>query len=303
MVTKMPKQNQSDKLAEMQKRLIESAFDFLERAISEFVQNDLKYSVVHFCSAVEQFLKARVMQNNGWEAIVETREGEPPPSFADFQAGNFKSISLGRCCCQLKRSISAAEKNAFIGLANHRNKVIHFYHPAMDVEKEEIAKEQSRCWFILKRFLDSLYRYRIEAIDGQYALYHPYLQTIWDQKKVFISALTKAGTAFQKCPACRFESFQCEWSEDSEVEHECLVCGLQAGNEEIGHCRDCDSLNTVVQVGCVFYCMNCHQFYSSIQSCSHCGALNTSLPQDADGGGDVSAWLGCVECDGQRDDS
>jgi hypothetical protein len=140
----------------------------------------------------------------------------------------------------------------------------------------------------------------MEAINGQRSLYHPWLQIVFDQNKSNIETLKNNGVSFESCPACGFESFQCEWSEESEIEHECLVCGLQTGTDVVGHCLDCGSLDSVAQVGCVFYCISCHKFYSSMESCSHCGASNTSLPQDIDGGGDVSAWLGCVECDGQE---
>ncbi len=183
-------QNQhEEELIKMRKLLVENAFDFLERAISEFAKDDLKYSVIHFCTAVEQFLKARVMQD-GWELILQTDDKRDfPPTFAEFKAGKLRTIGVGQCCQHLKDKISNAEKKAFGKLARHRNKVVHFYHPTIDAEKVRIAQEQSRCWFILKRFLDNLYRHRIEAIDEQRSLYHPYLQTIYDQKSAVISTL------------------------------------------------------------------------------------------------------------------
>ena len=42
---------------QMRKHLAESAFEFLQRAIFEFQADDLKFSVIHFCSAAEQFLE------------------------------------------------------------------------------------------------------------------------------------------------------------------------------------------------------------------------------------------------------
>ena len=236
---------------------------------------------------------------DGWTAIVvEGDDQKAHYSFDDFAKGNLRTIGGGKCCRKLKGNISNAETKAFEKLARHRNKVIHFYHPTIESDKVQIAQEQSRCWFILKRFLDSMYRYRIEAIDGQMDLYRPYLQAIYDERKQAIIAMRADGVPFETCPACAFEAFQCEWSAENEAEHECLVCGLKPGNEAVGHCADCDSLDSMVQVGCVFYCMNCHQFYSRMDECGHCGALNTHFPQDADGGGDVSAWLGCVGCSG-----
>ena len=40
--------------------LARNAFDFLNRAILDFAESP-KYSVIHFCAAVEMLLKARLM--------------------------------------------------------------------------------------------------------------------------------------------------------------------------------------------------------------------------------------------------
>ena len=43
--------------------LTRNAFDFLERGIAEFDASP-KYSVIHFCAAVEMLLKARLMKEH-----------------------------------------------------------------------------------------------------------------------------------------------------------------------------------------------------------------------------------------------
>ena len=43
--------------------LARNAFDFLERGIGEFDKTP-KYSVIHFCAAVEMLLKARLMKEH-----------------------------------------------------------------------------------------------------------------------------------------------------------------------------------------------------------------------------------------------
>ncbi len=290
---------------QMRKHLTESAFEFLERAVDEF-EDDPKYSIIHFCSAVEQFLKARLMMEH-WTLIVEGDKY----NWNLFRNGDFKSIDLKSCLERLAKitntKLSKSTVGAFIELSQHRNKVIHFYHEDLLQQKTALAQESTRCWFQLHQLLKQQweqqfdeYSFRIDSIERKMKVYDPYLEEVFKRLTPLILKLTKSAVDFQKCQACGCKSFQCEWSEESEVEHECLVCGLQAGNDTIGHCAGCDSVDSVVQVGTVFYCIECHQFYSTMESCDHCGASSTSLPQDSDGGGDVSAWLGCVVCDGHN---
>ncbi len=290
---------------QMRKHLTDSAFNFLERAVDEF-EDDPKYSVIHFCSAVEQFLKARLMMEH-WTLIVEGDKY----NWNLFRNGDFKSIDLKSCLERLANitntKLSKSTVGAFLELSQHRNKVIHFYHEDLLQQKTALAQESTRCWSQLHQLLKQQweqqfdeYSFRIDSIERKMKVYDPYLEEVFRRLTPLILKLTKSAVDFQKCQACGRKSFQCEWSEDSEVEHECLVCGLQAGNDTIGHCAGCDSLDSIVQVGTVFYCIECHQFYSAMESCDHCGASSTSLPQDSDGGGDVSAWMGCVVCDGHN---
>ncbi len=129
---------------EVRRHLVENAFDFLEKAMAEFERDDLKYSVIHFCSAVEQLLKARVMQG-GWERVVRVNK-KRPVTFEGFLEGDFQSIGLTESCDLLAR-ISEEEKKLFEELAFHRNRVVHFYHPSINADNVKIAQEQSRCWF------------------------------------------------------------------------------------------------------------------------------------------------------------
>lgn len=339
----MPKQNQSDKLAEMQRLLTESAFDFLERAIEEF-EKAPKYSVIHFCSAVEQFLKARLMMEHWTLVVSQNRKNQKEESRFNLDAflhGNFHSVGLDECFDRLtgvaKTKLSKEDQNCFKILAEHRHRVIHFYHEELETGKISLASEQTRGWFVLKKLLSDSWRVefkeyanKIASIEVKMRIYHPYLEQVFKEQEPKIIGLIESGVAFRDCPSCGFESFEKTVLLDSYIHQEqCLVCGhksftshTESGDhliddpseilsrldfdpkqiEVIGHCYDCDELNSVIHIGGRYLCLRCLEIFDTMHACD-CGALNTSLPQDADGGGDVSAWLGCVECDGQRDDS
>lgn len=69
--------------------LVRNAIDFLNRAIDELQENP-KYSVVHFFAAIEIFLKARLLLEH-WSLVHE----EPGrANLTSFFQGDFRSVSL-----------------------------------------------------------------------------------------------------------------------------------------------------------------------------------------------------------------
>jgi hypothetical protein len=133
--------------------LTRNAFDFLERGIAEFDASP-KYSVIHFCAAVEMLLKARLMKEH-WSLIVSKPE---QASLAKFMAGDFISVTMDEARQRLREiageDISADAFASFRTLANHRNKMIHFFHAGLDGDekaKAQIVGEQCRSWFHLHR--------------------------------------------------------------------------------------------------------------------------------------------------------
>lgn len=121
--------------------LTKNAFDFLETGITEFDDNT-KYSIVHFSTAIEMFLKARLMHHD-WKLIFSNKK---KVDWKKLKEGNFHSVTIE----EAKERIKAAEpKNELIddayinfsSLSNHRNKIIHFYHHELESSQE--MKEKS----------------------------------------------------------------------------------------------------------------------------------------------------------------
>jgi hypothetical protein len=129
--------------------LARNAFDFLERAIDEFDKAP-KYSVIHFCAAVEMLLKARLMKEH-WSLIVSKPE---QANLAKFMAGDFMSVTMDEARNRIRdiagEEITDAAFNNFRVLANHRNKMIHFFHNEVDSDgqvKAKIVVEHCLSWF------------------------------------------------------------------------------------------------------------------------------------------------------------
>ena len=59
---------QEPKPSDLFDRLVDNALDFLNRSIADFEKSP-KYSVIHFYTAVELFVKARLMAEH-WSLVV-----------------------------------------------------------------------------------------------------------------------------------------------------------------------------------------------------------------------------------------
>src|SRR5713226_3157429 len=69
--------------------LVANAIDFLRHSIDE-LEKKPKYSVIHFCAAIEIFLKAKLMREH-WSLIDE----EPQKAnITRFLNGDFKSVGI-----------------------------------------------------------------------------------------------------------------------------------------------------------------------------------------------------------------
>jgi hypothetical protein len=76
--------------------LVENAFDFLREAIAEF-RDKPKYSIIHFCAAVELILKARLLREH-WTLVLRQPE---KADLVKFKTGDFLSISVKEAVLRL----------------------------------------------------------------------------------------------------------------------------------------------------------------------------------------------------------
>jgi hypothetical protein len=215
-------------------RLTENAIDFLNRAIDEF-ETEPKYSIINFYSAVELFLKARLLKEH-WSLVVSR-----DPDRKKFESGDFHSVTFDEACSRLAKVVQSpisesATKN-FHAVRNHRNRMVNFFHStqrkAGDVES--IALEQLRAWHDLNRLLTNnwkplfnSYEKDFAAIEKKLGAHRAYFQAKFDSLKPSLDARQKAGASFIVCGSCSFKS-----AEDLIVvgdlhEASCAVCGYES---------------------------------------------------------------------------
>jgi hypothetical protein len=114
--------------------VVDNAIDFLRQSLDE-LENKPKYSVIHFCASIELFLKARLMLEH-WSLISE----EPQrANITKFRTGNFRSVGIDETIARIQNIANIRIPHeayvSFSELREHRNKMVHFFHPDY-VERE-----------------------------------------------------------------------------------------------------------------------------------------------------------------------
>lgn len=164
------------KNADMFDSVIQNAIDFLKHSLDE-LKTSPKYSVIHFCAAIELFLKAKLMLEH-WSLVTE----EPKKAnVSRFQAGDFRSVGIDEALRRLENisnvRIPRDTHRSFTELREHRNKLVHFFHPDYVNEPSEhtleiIVSEQSKGWFHLHRLIARDWRDEFDDYQDDIAELH-----------------------------------------------------------------------------------------------------------------------------------
>lgn len=217
---------------EIFRSLAKNGFDFLARGIAEF-DTTPKYSVIHFCAAVEMLLKARLMKEH-WALIVSKPE---QAKIDQFMAGRFISVTLEEARTRLKNisdvEIPEEAYSSFQSLANHRNRMIHFFHSGLEKDekaKSQIVAEHCRSWFHLHRLLvrwtDAFQEFQgeIRKADQAMKTHRKYLKAKFEALKPELETARKGGNTPERCSSCGFKSAVPHPFDDEIANFRCLVC-------------------------------------------------------------------------------
>ncbi len=214
--------------------MMENALDFLSKSIKDF-DTSLKYSIIHFNSSIELFLKARLMAEH-WSLVVSSKK---EADLDDFLMGNFESVSMPECISKLRKvakvNITKEFEHSIKLVTKHRNKTVHFFHEAHDTAanqkiKSSIATEQLRCFYQMNQFILSEHHIfapwqsEIDSIAGLFKKQKDYLQFVFEQKQDEITKYSSDGHRAKKCPSCGFDSMTDISDLNSVNRNRCFVC-------------------------------------------------------------------------------
>ena len=230
--------------------LVENAMDFVTRSIDEFGQAP-KYSIIHFYSAVELFLKARLLAEH-WSLVVSAGK---IPDWEKFVEGDFVSVSLEQAAEKLRKTVRSPlgekEFQAFKKLASHRNKTVHFFHGSFSTEsseqmREDLVKERLNVWYFLHKALTEqwaeIFSDWSEQLDGlNHKMYKlgTYLEVVYDQLSPEIFEKQTSGTIWVICPSCTYRAIGYPPMSGGPNCTECFVCGF-ASNYLTINCPNCN---------------------------------------------------------------
>lgn len=295
--------------------VVVNAFDFLDRSVDELKNKRPKYSVIHFYSAVELFLKARLLKEH-WAQIVKK------PEQADrgkFLKGDFQSVGLEEAAARLDKvvgeSLVKEALDCFNKLRNHRNQMVHFAHSAQHddakakKEMERIVIEQAKGWHYLKNLLCERWKEHFQDHQGTVRRLDRIMREQADYLKAKFETIQDemrqrklGGHVFADCPVCHFSSF----------EYRALVWSI---GEPVwigsGKCLTCDFSPTFISITCVNedcgkpiwltygheVCKECSHDYSPSEIEEVLGQHDKLKQTDYYDPGDFSN-AGCGSCDG-----
>lgn len=162
---------------------------------------------IDFCTAIELFLKARLLQEH-WVLIYEDPKRA---NFNKFLKGDFTSVGMNSAIGRLREvlglRISRDVAEVFDGIRQHRNKLVHFFHPAytgsvIGTAVEDIAVELNKGWFHLYPLLRDWCRegfprfFEFWNLHSRMLRYRPFLQVRFDARYDDIRRGEVSGAVF-----------------------------------------------------------------------------------------------------------
>lgn len=287
--------------------LISNSVRYLDRGLHGFQVGELGFAITDTFFGIEIILKALVFDGR-WEFIFD-EPGEA--DLARLKAGNCRTIGLEQAEKRLATLISKPLPRScahFKTLRNHRNKLVHFFHPGLvkDKEKVLIARDLANAWGALREIralpqFESVFRDHSPAffaLDGRLLILDTYLA----EEAIRIHGKHLNPEVFEKCPACKQRT----------LDQECALCGynepthkeLTQGAEPIApaDCPKCGAGEAVMPSGERSRCTECGHVFEGIATCEYCGTSFVSIP-DGDTESDAgSFYYGCVNCTGRLGD-
>jgi len=241
------------------KSLVDNGIDFLERSVAELEERP-KYAVINFCSAIELFLKARLMLEH-WALLITKPE---KADLDDFNGGNFQSIQIEEAMRRLrsisKQDFSKEEIACFNQIREHRNKLVHFFHPRYvskpdDATITEVVVEQFRGWYYLHKLLTKKWRKEFDEFSGRISQINrlmlqkrEYLKAKFEALKLQIREEQKQGIRFESCFFCEYESSREKEIVGELVSADCLVCEQNTTYLKVV-CPDCCGNVSIYELG------------------------------------------------------
>ncbi|VAW39000.1 hypothetical protein MNBD_DELTA02-210 [hydrothermal vent metagenome] len=252
------------KQTEFFESLVNNALDFLATSAQQ-IEKSPKQSLINLAFAIELFLKARLLAEH-WSLIVDKPE---KANIQVFLKGNARTISNEKTKQRLENiageKILKHEDDIFTIIANHRNKLIHFYNDdyAKGAEKaiEQTVIEQLSAWNCLYRLISERwkehfikFKSQFDEVDKLINENRHYLKGKFYALEPAIKKLEKDGIEIRTCNVCNFASVRIDEIEKPLFSKKCLICNpeqsiLYEQNILRVECIECNEIIEIEDLG------------------------------------------------------
>ena len=250
--------------------LIKNGLEFLDKARKELEASEHKFSIVSFWTAVEILLKVPLVHEH-WTLVCSGKKIVR----SKYISGDFQSVTYDETCARLgdvlESPLNKETMAAFDKIRQHRNRVVHFFHPAFSKEDQlRIQKEQADAWFALNRLMRDEWQ---TILGASYNWRLAYGETRMLRGSEFYSELRlkqiqpeldryiEAGNELKKCPDCGRDAVTDELinteSHDKKLyKTECKVCSSTVRYLEC-KCPECKEVIPVFEGDDDILCVKC----------------------------------------------
>lgn len=238
---------------ELFRSLVRSALDFLNKSLDEF-ETSPKFSTIHFATAIELFLKSRLLKEH-WALLIERIDSADR---AQFFQGGLKTIGPQTAIKRLSKlagdPVPEEAVAAFTTLAKHRNRMVHFVHTGIDgssqVEQQEleaVVAEQCNGWRQLQLLLEKNwaphfqeFATNIASIESKMQRHRLYLQAKFKSCLPEIEMHQGNQGSVRTCYSCGYDAVLVAHVDGAVSSANCLVCWWRGSVIEIVCGDGCD---------------------------------------------------------------
>lgn len=191
------------------KLLVHNAIDFLEKSVNYF-ENDLKVSIICLCSAVELFLKARIIKID-WKLIFKKQKNATIENFINKEFTSINSDEAKKILQKYdKDSLYLINHKVFEELKDLRNNIIHFFsEDTQNEDKDRIIINRYKALYCLDKLLQNQWKKFFKDYDSELTIvtkmlleHKPYLQIKYDN----LQDELKSYETKETCNVCSFKS-------------------------------------------------------------------------------------------------
>lgn len=250
--------------------LVRNALGFVNSSI-DHLQNKPKNAIVDLYTAVELFLKARLMKEH-WTLMLSK------PETGDLQnlaVGDFLSVylddALNRIPSILGEKIDKNASDNFKALGEHRNQIVHFAHSGMDNPSKTqagVIAEAWASWHYLHALLTGLwegvfqpYAVELQVLNQRMMRQGEFIKTRFEILKPQIKIQEKKGKKLVPCGHCHMPAAIVGETHSWGTDYTCMVCGVDdTAVEECNAELPCPTCNAPFKF-----------FQKGLNACPNCG--------------------------------